>query len=168
MWYQSGHNLFCAFTHVCNAGPANPQQSPSSPEPLPVASFSTCPISPISPISPMSACVDSFEAPWNKVRPTLRRAVDAGERPAPDDCRHLIRVIVDAMREHSLNPTRRECVVVAKAITQKYPNSFLDKKEEGLWVWMWVFQCYKSFQDQSRISRQHSFPSEEAQTHPER
>ncbi|XP_048011377.1 uncharacterized protein LOC125263257 isoform X3 [Megalobrama amblycephala] len=35
------------------------------------------------------------------------------------------------MREHSLNPTRRECVVVAKAITQKYPNSFLDKNEEG-------------------------------------
>ncbi|CAL8263268.1 unnamed protein product [Merluccius merluccius] len=35
------------------------------------------------------------------------------------------------MREHSLNPTRRECVVVAKAITQKYPNCFLDKTEEG-------------------------------------
>ncbi|CAM4293861.1 unnamed protein product [Leuciscus chuanchicus] len=42
-----------------------------------------------------------------------------------------MRVTVDVMREHSLNPTRRECVVVAKAITQKYPNSFLDKNEEG-------------------------------------
>ncbi|XP_030295267.1 uncharacterized protein LOC115595218 isoform X1 [Sparus aurata] len=35
------------------------------------------------------------------------------------------------MREHSLNPTRRECVVVAIAITQKHPNSFLDKNEVG-------------------------------------
>ncbi|XP_068506225.1 uncharacterized protein [Syngnathus scovelli] len=109
-------------------GPADPQLSPSSPEPRPVGSSSTCPISPTSPIS---AWVDSFEVPWNKVRPTLRRAVDAGERPAVVDRQHLIRVTVDAMREHSLNPTRRECVVVAKAITQKYPNSFLDKNEEG-------------------------------------
>lgn len=109
-------------------GPFNPQLSPSSSEPLSVASSSTCPISSISPIS---AWVNSFEVPWNKVRLTLRRAVDAGERPAPDDRRHLIKVTVDAMRERSLNPTRRECVVVAKAITQKYPNSFLDKNEEG-------------------------------------
>ncbi|XP_041960247.1 uncharacterized protein LOC121718897 isoform X1 [Alosa sapidissima] len=114
--------------HSLKGGPTNPQLSPSSPEPLSVASSSTCPISPISPIS---AWVNSFEVPWNKVRATLRRAVDAGERPAPDDRRHLIRVIVDAMREHSLNPTRRECMVVAKAITEKYPNSFLDKNEEG-------------------------------------
>ncbi|XP_052459453.1 uncharacterized protein LOC128018121 [Carassius gibelio] len=113
---------------VCNAGPSNPQLSPSSSEPLSVAYSSTCPISSISPIS---AWVNSFEVPWNKVRLTLRRAVDAGERPAPDDRRHLIKVTVDAMRERSLNPTRRECVVVAKAITQKYPNSFLDKNEEG-------------------------------------
>lgn len=41
------------------------------------------------------------------MRLTLRRAVDAGERPAPDDRRHLIKVTVDAMRERSLNPTRR-------------------------------------------------------------
>ncbi|CAM4530069.1 unnamed protein product [Leuciscus chuanchicus] len=100
----------------------------SSPEPLSVASSSTCPISSISPIS---AWVNSFEVPRNKVRLTLRRAVDAGERPAPDDRRHLMRVTVDAMREHSLNPTCRECVVVAKDITKKYPNSFLDKNEEG-------------------------------------
>lgn len=113
---------------MCNAGPVNPQLSPSSPEPLPVASSSTCTISPISPIS---AWVDSFEVPWNEVRLTLRRAVDAGERPAPGDRRHLMRVTFDAMREHSLNRTRRLCMVVAKAITQKYPNSFLNKNEKG-------------------------------------
>ncbi|KAJ8381425.1 hypothetical protein SKAU_G00022030 [Synaphobranchus kaupii] len=49
--------------HSLNGGPVNPQLSPSSPEPLPVASSSTCPISPTSPIS---AWVDSFEVPWNK------------------------------------------------------------------------------------------------------
>ncbi|CAK6969981.1 uncharacterized protein LOC121718897 isoform X2 [Scomber scombrus] len=86
-------------------GPANPQLSPSSPEPLLVASSSSCPISPTSPIS---AWLDSFEVSWNKVRPTLRRAVVAGEVPSPEDRRHLMRVTVDAMREHSLNPTRRE------------------------------------------------------------
>ncbi len=80
--------FLCFHSYVCNAGPANPQMSPSLPEPLPVASSSTCPISPISPIS---AWVDSFEVSWNKVRPTLKRAVDAGERPAPEDRRHLMR-----------------------------------------------------------------------------
>ncbi|KAM9771113.1 uncharacterized protein ACBT44_004586 isoform 1-T1 [Syngnathus typhle] len=109
-------------------GPADPQLSPSLPDPRPVDSSSTCPISPTSPIS---AWVDSFEVPWNKVRPSLRRAVDAGERPAVEDRRHLIRITIDVIREHSLNPTRRECAAVAKAITQKYPNSFLDKNEEG-------------------------------------
>ncbi|KAM8762282.1 uncharacterized protein AB9X84_007107 isoform 2-T2 [Acanthopagrus schlegelii] len=114
--------------HSLKAGPVDTQPSSSLPEPLPVASSSTCPISPI---SPNSAWVDNFEVPWNKMRPSLRRAVDAGEKPAPEDRRHLIRVTVDAMRDHSLNPTRSECVVVAKAITQKYPNTFLDTNEEG-------------------------------------
>ena len=125
LWYQTGHNLLCAFSYVCNAGHANPQLSSSSPSPEP-ASPSTYRISPT-----MSAWVDSFEVPWNKMRPSLRRAVAAGERPSPDDRRHLMRITIDAMREHSLNPTRKECVIVAKAITQKYPNSFLDKTEEG-------------------------------------
>lgn len=128
LWYQPGQNLLCAYSYVRNAGPANPQLSLSSPVPLPVTCSSTCPMTPTRPIS---AWVDNFEVPWNKVRPTLRRAVDAGERPSSADRLHLMRVTIDAMREHSLNFSRRECMVVAKAITQKYPNSFLDKTEEG-------------------------------------
>lgn len=67
--------------------------------------------------------------PWDKTRPSLKRAIDAGKRPEAEDRRHMVKVTVDAMTEHSLNPTRKDCTVVAKAITQKYPGSFLDKTE---------------------------------------
>lgn len=43
--------------------------------------------------------------------------------------RHMVKV--DSMREHSLNPTHKDCKAVAKAITLKCPGSFLDKTEEG-------------------------------------
>lgn len=112
--------------HSLKQGPENPLQSSSSPETLPLV-----PSNPISPVSPMSTWVDSFVLPWNKIRPNLRRALDAGERPDPQDRRHLIKLTVDAMRELSLNATRKDCTAVAKAIIQKYPNSFLDKTEEG-------------------------------------
>ncbi|XP_042603082.1 uncharacterized protein LOC122141098 isoform X2 [Cyprinus carpio] len=68
-------------------GPFNPQLSPSSSEPLSVASSSTCPISSISSIS---AWVNSFEVPWNKVRLTLRRAVDAGSTNAPREMMRMV------------------------------------------------------------------------------
>ncbi|KAA0713102.1 hypothetical protein E1301_Tti013634 [Triplophysa tibetana] len=57
--------------------------------------------------------------------------MDAGERPKSEDCRHMVKIIVDSMREHSLNPTRKDCTVVAKENTDGFPKSFLDKTEEG-------------------------------------
>ncbi|KAI7810948.1 hypothetical protein IRJ41_008568 [Triplophysa rosa] len=57
--------------------------------------------------------------------------MDAGERPMSEDRRHMVKVIVDSMREHSLNPTRKDCTVVARDITDVFPQSFLDKTEEG-------------------------------------
>lgn len=78
-----------------------------------------------------SMWVDRFQLPWDKMRPSLKRAIDAGKRPEPEDRRHMLKVTVDSMREQSLNPTRKDCTLIAKAITQKYPGSFLDKTEEG-------------------------------------
>ncbi|KAM8741462.1 uncharacterized protein AB9X84_018836 [Acanthopagrus schlegelii] len=75
--------------------------------------------------------VDRFQVPWDKMRPSLKRAIDAGNRPEPGDRRHMVHVIVDTMREHCLNPTRNDCTIVAKDITQMYPSSFLDRTEEG-------------------------------------
>ncbi|XP_041829977.1 uncharacterized protein LOC121635872 [Melanotaenia boesemani] len=75
--------------------------------------------------------VDRFQVQWDKMRPSLKRAIDAGNRPEPGDRRHMVKVIVDSMREHCLNPTRKDCTTVAKAITQMYPGSFLDNTEEG-------------------------------------
>ncbi|XP_076841673.1 uncharacterized protein LOC143485891 [Brachyhypopomus gauderio] len=104
------------------------QSATSSPEPG--TSTSMCPIQSMISCG-NSSWLDRFEVPWNKMRTTLRRAIDACKRPEPEDRRHMVRVIVDSMREQSMNPTRKDCTAVAKYITQKYPNSFLDKTEEG-------------------------------------
>lgn len=53
---------------------------------------------------------------------------------------------------------------MAKAKTQKYPNSFLDKTEEGE-----LIGCkYFSVLNQLKTRVEFSFPSEEAQKHPAR
>uniref|UniRef100_A0A8C1S326 Uncharacterized protein n=1 Tax=Cyprinus carpio TaxID=7962 RepID=A0A8C1S326_CYPCA len=78
-----------------------------------------------------SSWLDRFQVPWDKMRPTLKRAIDADKRPEPEDRRHMVRVIVDSMRVHCLNPSRKDCSAVAKEITQKYSGSFLDKTKEG-------------------------------------
>uniref|UniRef100_A0A3B3RI04 C2H2-type domain-containing protein n=1 Tax=Paramormyrops kingsleyae TaxID=1676925 RepID=A0A3B3RI04_9TELE len=104
----------------------------SSPEEETVASSSTVSY----PSQRIISCENSdwlsgFQVPWEEMRPTLRRAIDAGKRPEAEDRRHMVKVTVDSMREHCLNPTRKDCTAVAKAIIQKYPGSFLDKTEEG-------------------------------------
>ncbi|KAF4115042.1 hypothetical protein G5714_002531 [Onychostoma macrolepis] len=77
-----------------------------------------------------SSWLDRFQVPWDKMRPDLKRAIGADKRPEPEDRRHMERVIVDSMRVHCLNPSRKDCSAVAKEITQKYSQSFLDKTEE--------------------------------------
>ncbi|XP_054587146.1 sterile alpha motif domain-containing protein 3 [Nothobranchius furzeri] len=112
--------------------PKSPQPITSSPVSSPSSSFSNEPYtSPLTSPQGHSKWVDGFQVQWDKMRPALKRAIDDGNRPEPGDRRHMVKVIVDSMREHCLNPTRKDCTTVAKAITQMYPGSFLDKTDEG-------------------------------------
>lgn len=122
---------------ICYADAESPQSTPSTPSTpralsSPSGSFTDEP-STSQLISPRGHgnWVDRFQVQWDKMRPSLKRAIDAGNRPEPGDRRHMVKVIVDSMREHCLNPTRNDCTTVAKAIIDKYPDSFLDNTEEG-------------------------------------
>ncbi|KAM3596269.1 uncharacterized protein V6R79_011474 [Siganus canaliculatus] len=75
--------------------------------------------------------LDQFQVPWDKMRPALRRALSAGQRPEAEDRRDMVKVVAASMREYSLNPTRKDCTVVVRAMVQKYPESFLDKTQDG-------------------------------------
>lgn len=63
--------------------------------------------------------------------PNLRQATSQGMRPEPSDRRHMVRAIVDSIRQVCLNPTCKQCTDIAKSIIKKYPDSFADKTEEG-------------------------------------
>lgn len=78
-----------------------------------------------------AAWVSDFQIPWGKMTPNLRTCLAQGKRPEASDRRHMVRVIVDSIREVCLNPTKRQCSEIAQSIIQKYPNSFSDKTEEG-------------------------------------
>ncbi|CAL8236235.1 unnamed protein product [Boreogadus saida] len=43
----------------------------------------------------------------------------------------MVRMMVDEMRQHCLNPTLSQCAFIAKGIIEKYPNSLQDRTEEG-------------------------------------
>uniref|UniRef100_A0A8C2CPU8 Uncharacterized protein n=1 Tax=Cyprinus carpio TaxID=7962 RepID=A0A8C2CPU8_CYPCA len=111
---------------------SNLESATSSPESEIVASSSTVfDLTQGTILCENSSWLDRFQVPWDKMRPTLKRVIDADKKPEPEDCQHMVRVIVDSMRVHCLNPSRKDCSAVAKEITQKYSGSFLDKTEEG-------------------------------------
>lgn len=125
------HFWFCAYTDLY-ADQRSPLLATSSPVAERVASSSSVSFtSPIASSCENSIWVDTFQVPWDRMRPTLKRALVDDQKPEAEDRRHMVKVTVDAMREHSLNPTRRDCTAVAKAMTQKYPGSIVDKTEEG-------------------------------------
>jgi len=73
----------------------------------------------------------TFQVPWDKTRPSLRTCLELRKKPEETDRRHMVRVTVDAMREICLNPTLSQCAVVARSITEKYPDCFEDRTDEG-------------------------------------
>uniref|UniRef100_A0A8C9X4V2 Uncharacterized protein n=1 Tax=Sander lucioperca TaxID=283035 RepID=A0A8C9X4V2_SANLU len=86
---------------------------------------STPPASP-APSFPPSAVFSSqwvrdFQIPWEKIE----------QRAAHSDRLQMIRVIVDAVRLHCMNPTRAQCAEIAKAVVAQYPKSFGDVTDEG-------------------------------------
>uniref|UniRef100_A0A8D0D3X7 Uncharacterized protein n=1 Tax=Sander lucioperca TaxID=283035 RepID=A0A8D0D3X7_SANLU len=88
------------------------------------------------PSSPPSAVFSSqwvrdFQIPWEKMPVGLRDAMVREQRAAHSDRLQMIRVIVDAVRLHCMNPTRAQCAEIARAVVAQYPKSFGDVTDEG-------------------------------------
>ncbi|CAL8249770.1 unnamed protein product [Boreogadus saida] len=61
----------------------------------------------------------------------ITTAVALNDRPSPKSRREMVRVLVDQMRLKDLNPTRADCVAVAKGIVREHPDSFADALRDG-------------------------------------
>lgn len=57
--------------------------------------------------------------------------MDRGQRAAQSDRLKMIRVIVDAIRCHCMNPSRSQCAEIARDVVAKYPKTFGDVTDEG-------------------------------------
>lgn len=74
---------------------------------------------------------DTFKVNWSKMPPRLNTAIQNGKRPSPADRRQLIRVLVDDMWKIEVNPSRAQCLIIARDIVQQYPQSFMDTMDDG-------------------------------------
>ncbi|KAI7802538.1 hypothetical protein IRJ41_012769 [Triplophysa rosa] len=79
----------------------------------------------------VSDWVSSFEVPWEKMTPNLRKCLAQGQRPQKQEHLAMVRTIVDSIRETCLNPTRSHCSEIARRIAEKYPKSFANVTMEG-------------------------------------
>ncbi|XP_072571034.1 uncharacterized protein [Paramormyrops kingsleyae] len=103
------------FTVQCHGSSSVTSQSPTF-IPVPVQS---------------ATWLSDFQIPWGKMTPNLQTCLAQGKRPEASDRRHMVRVIVDSIREVCLNPSKQQCSQIAQSVIQKYPHSFSDKTEEG-------------------------------------
>lgn len=75
--------------------------------------------------------ISNFHVPWQQTPESLRRAIAEGRRVEAADRRLMVRITVDAMRVHCLNPNKKVCSEIAKTIVSEYPESFADLSKEG-------------------------------------
>ncbi|XP_028813816.1 uncharacterized protein LOC114766784 [Denticeps clupeoides] len=106
------------------------EDSPSS------NSSSSCPPS-VSSTNSSSTTVDlsvwpeNFEVPWNRMPIGVKTAIAVGRRPTAKDRREMVRIVIDEMRLTELNPSKLQCLTVAKKIVKQYPQSFADVLQDG-------------------------------------
>lgn len=58
---------------------------------------------------------------------TLSQAIARGVLAQPEDRRKMIRIVVEAMRDHCLNPNLAACTDIARMIVTQFPATFADK-----------------------------------------
>ncbi|XP_039646970.1 uncharacterized protein LOC120552998 [Perca fluviatilis] len=75
--------------------------------------------------------MSSFEIPWQKMPANLRQCVAQGLRPRKQEHLSMVRIIVQAIQEKCLNPTRNQCSEIARQVIEKHPKSFADVTAEG-------------------------------------
>ncbi|KAF4097387.1 hypothetical protein G5714_021395 [Onychostoma macrolepis] len=79
----------------------------------------------------LSVWPENFEVPWNRMPSGIKTAIALGKRPTAKDRREMIRIVVDEMRLTELNPSKSQCLIVAKKIVKQYSQSFADVLVDG-------------------------------------
>ncbi|KAK0155310.1 Sterile alpha motif domain-containing protein 3 [Merluccius polli] len=74
---------------------------------------------------------NTFKVNWDKMPPSLNTCIQNGKRPSPADRRQMIRLLVDDMRKIEVNPSRAQCLIIARDIARQYPQSFMDTMDDG-------------------------------------
>lgn len=132
-YFLSGQQRSASSTDC--SGPATPCRSTSPVTETSSSSYSTSPSPPSTNSSSSTVDLDSwpenFQIPWTQMPNDLKIAVLREKRPVPRDRREMIRLIVDQMRAVEANPTRADCICIAKKIIQKHPKSFADVLQDG-------------------------------------
>ncbi|XP_029907498.1 uncharacterized protein LOC115359266 [Myripristis murdjan] len=97
------------------------------------SSLSSSPLSspPASPLPAKANWPNTFQVNWDKMSPSLNTCIQSGKRPSPADRRQMIRILVDDMRKIEVNPSRAQCLIIARDIARQYPLSFMDTMDDG-------------------------------------
>lgn len=124
-------NIFPILEPVSISAP--PRQMYTCIPPDQSSSFSSRPMSspPASPMPAKANWPDTFKVNWDKMPFSLNTCIQNGKRPTPADRRQMIRVLVDDMRKIEENPSRAQCLLIARDIARQYPQSFMDTMDDG-------------------------------------
>lgn len=74
---------------------------------------------------------ENFRVPWNRMPPGIATATAMEKRPSAKDRREMVRIIVDEMRLNEPNPSKSQCLTIAKMIVKQHPQSFADIMRDG-------------------------------------
>lgn len=61
----------------------------------------------------------------------ITKAIAQERRPTAKERREMVRIVVDEIRLTELNPSKSQCLSIAKMIVKQYPNSFADVLRDG-------------------------------------
>lgn len=85
---------------------------------------------PTSPFSAKTCWTSNFQIPWEKMPERLTEAIARGALAQGEDRRKMVRIVVDAMRVHCLNPNLAACTEVARQIVAQFPATFADQTSD--------------------------------------
>uniref|UniRef100_A0A9J8DC39 Uncharacterized protein n=1 Tax=Cyprinus carpio carpio TaxID=630221 RepID=A0A9J8DC39_CYPCA len=77
------------------------------------------------------AWAETFKVLWEVMPSEIKLAIANKKRPSPADRRKLVRMLVDNMQKHELNPSKAQCQIVVQNIVKQYPDSFADVLSDG-------------------------------------
>ncbi|CAL4063299.1 unnamed protein product, partial [Meganyctiphanes norvegica] len=101
---------------------------------------------------------ENFQIPWEKMPATLMKALHEEKRPNPPDRRQFVRIVVDEMRQHCLNPPKKECEIIVKAIVQAHSKCFADFSDESEFIGCGYHSLLKQFKARvENLNRNASF-----------